>query len=105
MNIFGKIWCRLYQGVFRLVMPFMPYREPKVMESVLDIKGVLKEKGITLIIAVITTNNIIVTVTVIFLFKISTFLTHQTTPKHITLINHIFTLIPHLKLIINMDIL
>jgi len=52
MNIFSKIWCRLYQGVFRIVMPLLPYREPKVMESVLDIKNVLKEKNISTILLV-----------------------------------------------------
>lgn len=52
MNIFGKIWCRLYQGVFRLVMPMLPYREPTVIESVLEIKKILKEKKIKSVLLV-----------------------------------------------------
>ena len=43
MNIFRKMWCRLYQSVFKVVLPMMPYREPKILDRVVDIKGVLKE--------------------------------------------------------------
>lgn len=46
MNIFGKIYCRMYQGIFKMVMPLLPYREPKLLDSILQIKEVLKEKGI-----------------------------------------------------------
>ncbi len=46
MNIFKKFWCRLYQGVFRLVLPLMPYREPQILESVIDVKDILREKNI-----------------------------------------------------------
>ena len=52
MNIFSKIWCRLFQGVFKIVVPMLPYREPKVIESVLDIKNVLKEKNISSVLLV-----------------------------------------------------
>lgn len=47
MNLFSRIWCRLYQGAFKLAMPMLPYREPKIIESVLGIKEILKEKNIT----------------------------------------------------------
>lgn len=33
MNILKKIYCRTFQGVMRLVLPFLPYREPKVLEN------------------------------------------------------------------------
>lgn len=52
MNIFSKIWCRMYQGVFKIAMPLLPYREPQVLESVLKIKEVLKEKNITKVLLV-----------------------------------------------------
>ena len=52
MNIFSKIWCRVYQGAFKLIMPMLPYREPSVLESVLQIKDVLKEKNITSVLLV-----------------------------------------------------
>lgn len=46
MNIFGKMYCRIYQGVMRIVLPMMPYREPEILESVESIPAVLSEKGI-----------------------------------------------------------
>ena len=33
MNIFKKAYCRVCQGIMRLVMPLLPYREPTVLES------------------------------------------------------------------------
>ena len=47
MNVFRKIWCRLYQGIFKIVLPLMPYREPKILDSVTDIKNVLQEQNIS----------------------------------------------------------
>lgn len=52
MNIFKKFWCRTYQTVFRIIMPLMPYREPEILHSVVDIKSVLKDKGITNVLLV-----------------------------------------------------
>ena len=31
MNIFKKIYCRTFQMVFKLALPFLPYREPKIL--------------------------------------------------------------------------
>ena len=33
MNIFKKIYCRTFQGVMRMLLPLLPYREPKVLEN------------------------------------------------------------------------
>ncbi len=33
MNFFRKIWCRTFQKVFRLAIPFMPYRIPTQLHS------------------------------------------------------------------------
>lgn len=46
MNIVNKIYCRIYQGVFRLAMPFLPYREPEKFESTDDIAPLLKKLNI-----------------------------------------------------------
>ena len=43
MNCFKKMYCRIYQGLFRLVLPILPYREPKVLSSCDNIKDVLNE--------------------------------------------------------------
>ena len=34
MNIFKKAFCRTYQFAFHLALPVLPYREPKILESV-----------------------------------------------------------------------
>ena len=52
MNIFHKIYCRSFQGVMRIVLPMMPYREPEILESVADIAGVLMESEITKVMIV-----------------------------------------------------
>ena len=41
MNIFAKIFCRVYQGCFYIAMPLMPYREPKKYDSISDIEKIL----------------------------------------------------------------
>ena len=46
MNIFKKFYCRVFQGCFRLVLPILPYGEPIIKDSVLQIKDVLKENNI-----------------------------------------------------------
>lgn len=33
MNIFSKLYCRTAQSVLRLVLPFMPYRAPKLLDG------------------------------------------------------------------------
>lgn len=45
MNIFKKLYCRTYQGVFRLMLPLLPYREPKLLSSDKEVVEVLKEHG------------------------------------------------------------
>ena len=34
MNILKKIFCRIFQGAFRLALPVLPYREPKIFDSI-----------------------------------------------------------------------
>lgn len=44
MNIFKKFYCRVYQTVFKLALPLLPYREPKILKTDDDVVLVLKEK-------------------------------------------------------------
>ncbi len=44
MNILKKIWCRVFQGAFRLALPILPYRDPKILKSINDIPKLLKDK-------------------------------------------------------------
>lgn len=52
MNIFKKFYCRTYQGVFRLLLPILPYREPKLLSSDDEVINVLKENNIKNILLV-----------------------------------------------------
>ena len=46
MNKLKMIYCRVYQTVFHIALPFLPYRNPKILNSVTEIPGVLAEKGL-----------------------------------------------------------
>ncbi len=50
--ILNRIWCRSYQGVFKLAMPILPYRDPVILDSVLAVPGILKEKKIDRVLIV-----------------------------------------------------
>jgi len=52
MNIFSKVYCRIYQTIFKIALPMMPYREPKIIDSILDIKTVLQENNISNVLIV-----------------------------------------------------
>jgi len=52
MNIFKKLYCRIFQGAFRVFLPLLPYREPKMIEGVLSIKDILKEKAVNNVLLV-----------------------------------------------------
>ena len=44
MNWLKKFYCRVYQGVFRIALPVLPYREPKLLMSNDDLVKVLVEQ-------------------------------------------------------------
>lgn len=52
MNIFSKIFCRIYQTGFRLAMPILPYRRPKVRKKLDDICVVLNNRKIDSVLLV-----------------------------------------------------
>lgn len=43
MNIFKKIYCRTYQGIFRLMIPILPYKQPKQLANCQDIIYTLQD--------------------------------------------------------------
>ena len=45
MNIFKAAYCRIFQTVLKIALPFLPYRDPKIIEKISDIPAVLNEKG------------------------------------------------------------
>ena len=45
MNVFQKLYCRIFQGGFRLALPVLPYRDPKILDHITDIPAQLSDKG------------------------------------------------------------
>lgn len=49
MNVFFRVFCRIYQNVFKIVVPIMPWRKPQLLEgkgSLLVLPELIKKKGI-----------------------------------------------------------
>ena len=44
MNPLKKIYCRIFQNVFKFALPFLPYRNPEIISSLKAVPDVLKKK-------------------------------------------------------------
>lgn len=45
MNIFQKIYCRGFQTAFKIALPILPYKNPKIIENIEEIPSVLRDNG------------------------------------------------------------
>ena len=45
MNPLQKLYCRAFQGAFRIALPILPYRDPDILSSITGIPAVLSDKG------------------------------------------------------------
>ena len=52
MNTLKKIYCRTFQAGFRLAMPFMPYREPEILNSVAEVAPLLEKLEVKAVLLV-----------------------------------------------------
>jgi len=52
MNIFKKIYCRSFQFIFKIAMPFLPYKEPKILTKLSDITIELNNLSISNVLLV-----------------------------------------------------
>jgi len=52
MNIFKRIYCRTYQGVFKILLPVLPYRQPKILKNNDEVSLILKENKISRVLLV-----------------------------------------------------
>ncbi len=50
MNIVYKFYCRTFQFGLRTALPFLPYKDPKILNDIKDIPSVLKENSRILIV-------------------------------------------------------
>lgn len=55
MNIFKKLYCRTYQTIFKLAIPFLPYRQPKILKTENDVVAVLKKEEIDSVLLITDT--------------------------------------------------
>ena len=44
MNRFRRMYCRTFQTVFKIALPFLPYRKPKIVGSVKTLPEILKKR-------------------------------------------------------------
>lgn len=44
MNLLKKAYCRTFQTVFKIALPFLPYRKPKIVSSVKDLPDILEKR-------------------------------------------------------------
>ena len=52
MNIFKKIYCRIFQGCFHLAIPILPYRDPKILNSINELPEEFASRGIKKVLLV-----------------------------------------------------
>lgn len=52
MNPIQKTYCRIFQFAFHAALPFLPYREPKLHDTINDIPAILREKNISSVLLV-----------------------------------------------------
>lgn len=55
MFVLRRLYCRAYQKIFHVAIPFMPYREPRHMKQVEEIVFLLKKKRIKRVLIVTDT--------------------------------------------------
>ena len=49
MNIFYKLYCRTFQKCLHIALPFLPYKEPKVINCEKDILNIVQDKTVLLV--------------------------------------------------------
>ena len=52
MNGMKTLYCRIYQGVFRLALPLLPYRTPEILAGTDRLPELFREKGISRVLLV-----------------------------------------------------
>lgn len=52
MNIFKKFYARAYQGMFRIILPLLPYKEPKILRNMEEVANLYVNKNISSVLLV-----------------------------------------------------
>ncbi|MDE6373200.1 MAG: lysoplasmalogenase, partial [Clostridia bacterium] len=45
LNFFKRLYCRIFQTVLKIALPFLPYKNPSIVDRVADIPAVLKKNA------------------------------------------------------------
>ena len=56
MNPIFQAYCRIYQNIFRLAIPFLPYRKPALLHHADSVVPLLEQKGISRVLLVTDAN-------------------------------------------------
>ena len=52
MNIARKAYCRIFQTVFRIAIPILPYYNPEIIDSLQQVPDVLRKKNVTSVLII-----------------------------------------------------
>lgn len=52
MNAIDRLRCRTFQTIFRMALPFLPYRQPKLLGRLRDIAPLLRQKNIASVLLI-----------------------------------------------------
>lgn len=52
MYVLKKAYCRIFQACFKVAIPFLPYKTPKILNSTADISNVLEKNNINKVMVV-----------------------------------------------------
>ncbi len=52
MNPIQKFYCRIYQNVLHLALPFLPYRKPEILSSIFALPDLFHEKKISTVLLI-----------------------------------------------------
>ena len=52
MNLISRLFCRVYQLIFRIALPFLPYRQPRLFSRIDDIAPLLQQKDVRFVLLV-----------------------------------------------------
>ena len=53
MNAIDRLRCRTFQTIFRMALPFLPYRQPKLLGRMKDIAPLLRQKKIASVLLIV----------------------------------------------------
>ena len=60
MFFLKSVYCRIFQGAFRLALPFLPYREPQIIRSCGELDAIFQKETVTSILVVTDNDKVVI---------------------------------------------